>query len=69
MTALDILEKRIPLIIMLGGTSGTGKSTVASILAARFGIATSLSSDSIRHMYYYFFIIITILNITIFFFN
>lgn len=49
--AFKILDKKIPIIIMLGGTSGTGKSTVASILATRFGIPTCLSTDSVRHMY------------------
>jgi len=34
----------------LGGCSGTGKSTVASLLAARLGISTVLSTDSIRHI-------------------
>ena len=46
----EILEKQSPLIILLGGTCGTGKSTVASILASRFGIPTALSTDSIRHI-------------------
>lgn len=48
--AFKILDKKIPIIIMLGGTSGTGKSTVASILATRFGIPTCLSTDSVRHI-------------------
>ena len=36
--------------VLLCGTSGTGKSTLASLLAARLGITTLLSTDSIRHM-------------------
>ena len=36
--------------VFLAGTSGTGKSTLASLLAARMGITTILSTDSIRHM-------------------
>ena len=48
--AFDILEKKIPLIILIGGTSGSGKSTLSSILATKFGIATVLSTDSIRHI-------------------
>jgi 2-phosphoglycerate kinase len=38
------------MIVLLGGTSGTGKSTVSSLLASRFGISTVLSTDSIRHI-------------------
>lgn len=34
----------------MAGTSGTGKSTLASLLGARFGIQTVLSTDSIRHV-------------------
>ncbi len=37
-------------MILLGGTSGTGKSTLSSLLASKLGIATVLSSDSIRHI-------------------
>jgi 2-phosphoglycerate kinase len=37
-------------IILLGGTSGTGKSTLASLLASRLGISTVLSTDTIRHI-------------------
>ena len=48
--ALDILEQRKSLLILIGGTSGTGKSTVASLLASRFGIPNVLSTDSIRHV-------------------
>jgi AAA domain len=36
--------------VLLCGTSGTGKSTLASLVAARMGITTVLSTDSIRHM-------------------
>lgn len=36
--------------VLLAGTSGTGKSTLASLLAARLGVTTILSTDSIRHM-------------------
>ncbi|KAL4436022.1 hypothetical protein ABPG74_022257 [Tetrahymena malaccensis] len=47
---MQILQKKYPLIILLGGTSGTGKSTLSSILASRFQIPTVLSTDSIRHI-------------------
>ena len=36
--------------MLLCGTSGTGKSTLASLLAARLGVTTVISTDSIRHM-------------------
>jgi len=48
--ALDIIEQTKSVIILLGGTSGSGKSTVGSLLASRFGIPTVLSTDSIRHV-------------------
>ena len=38
------------MIVLLAGTSGTGKSTLAALLAARLGITTVLSTDSVRHM-------------------
>lgn len=38
------------MIILLAGTSGTGKSTLASLLASKMGITTIVSTDSIRHM-------------------
>lgn len=37
-------------IVLLAGTSGTGKSTLASLLGSRLGISTVLSTDSIRHI-------------------
>ena len=48
--ALDIIEQNRSIIVLLGGTSGSGKSTVASLLASRLGISTVLSTDSIRHI-------------------
>lgn len=38
------------MIVLLAGTSGTGKSTLASLLGTRLGISTVLSTDSIRHI-------------------
>ena len=38
------------MIILLAGTSGTGKSTLASLLASKMGITTVVSTDSVRHM-------------------
>jgi 2-phosphoglycerate kinase len=43
-------QSKINVIILLAGTSGTGKSTLASLLGARFGIQNVLSTDSIRHI-------------------
>eukprot|EP00759_Apiculatamorpha_spiralis_P039252 PhF_6_TR38118/c0_g1_i2/m.56895 len=39
-----------PWVILFGGTSGCGKSTLASLVAARFGIPTIISTDSVRHI-------------------
>ena len=36
--------------MLLCGTSGTGKSTLASLTAQRLGISTVVSTDSIRNM-------------------
>lgn len=45
-----IHEKKSPLIILLGGTSGTGKSSLSSLLSSRFGITSILSTDTVRHI-------------------
>ena len=36
--------------MLLAGTSGTGKSTLSSLLGSRLGISTVLSTDTIRHV-------------------
>ncbi|MEZ4606706.1 MAG: AAA family ATPase [Deinococcales bacterium] len=41
-------HSRKPLIILLGGTSGVGKSTLASELAYRLGIGRIVSTDALR---------------------
>lgn len=38
--ASDVMDHQRSLVILLGGTSGTGKSTLASLLASRLGIRT-----------------------------
>ncbi len=39
-----------PLIVMLGGTTGVGKSTIATEVAHRLGITRIVSTDSIREV-------------------
>ncbi len=46
--ALGKLEK--PVIILMGGATGVGKSTVASLLSARLGITRQVSTDVIREV-------------------
>jgi 2-phosphoglycerate kinase len=50
MIASDLIQSKKSVIVLLAGASGTGKSTLASMLARRFGIQTVLSTDSIRHI-------------------
>ena len=50
MIASDLMQAKKSVIILLAGASGTGKSTLASLIARRFGIQTVLSTDSIRHV-------------------
>lgn len=53
--AFLVTESKINMVILLGGTSGTGKSSVASLLATKIGVPTVLSTDSIRHIMRNFF--------------
>lgn len=46
----SIREQRRSVTVLLAGTSGTGKSTLAGLLAARLGISTIVSTDSVRNM-------------------
>lgn len=46
----SLAEQRSSVTLLLCGTSGTGKSTLASLLASRLGIKSVVSTDSIRHM-------------------
>jgi 2-phosphoglycerate kinase len=51
--ALGALDR--PLVILLGGTAGTGKSTIATALAGRLAITRLTSTDMIRHILRTFF--------------
>jgi len=46
--AISKLDK--PLIVMIGGTTGVGKSTIATQVAHRLGITRIVSTDSIREV-------------------
>src|SRR5919109_2612794 len=43
-------ELDLPLIVLIGGTTGTGKSTIATQLAARLGITRIISTDAVREV-------------------
>jgi 2-phosphoglycerate kinase len=50
---LDRLDR--PLVVLVGGTTGVGKSTVASMLAARLGVHRVIATDVIRQVLRAFF--------------
>jgi 2-phosphoglycerate kinase len=50
---LDRLDR--PLVVVIGGTTGVGKSTVATMLAARLGINRVIATDVIRQVLRAFF--------------
>jgi 2-phosphoglycerate kinase len=50
---LDSLER--PLVVLIGGTTGVGKSTVATMLAARLGITRVIATDVVRQVLRAFF--------------
>ncbi|MDY0339812.1 MAG: 2-phosphoglycerate kinase [Coriobacteriia bacterium] len=50
-TRLNEISKRDrPLIVLIGGTTGVGKSTIATEVAHRLGITRIVSTDSIREV-------------------
>lgn len=46
----EVAELDRPVIVMIGGTTGVGKSTIATEVAHRLGITRIVSSDSIREV-------------------
>lgn len=46
----SVEDLELPLVVLIGGTTGVGKSTVATQLAARLGITRIMSTDAIREV-------------------
>jgi 2-phosphoglycerate kinase len=46
----SIAELDVPLIILIGGATGVGKSTIATQLAGRLGITRVVSTDAVREV-------------------
>ncbi len=51
--SLSLMHK--PLIILIGGSTGVGKSTIATMLASRLGIVRIVSTDAVREVMRAFF--------------
>jgi 2-phosphoglycerate kinase len=47
---LEFVDTGVPLIILVGGITGSGKSTVSSLLAHRLGIIRTQSTDMLREV-------------------
>jgi 2-phosphoglycerate kinase len=43
-------NRDVPLIVLIGGTTGVGKSTVATTLANQLGIVRNMSTDAVREV-------------------
>ena len=43
-------DRKVPLIVLIGGATGVGKSTIATSVAARLGIVRIISTDAIREV-------------------
>jgi 2-phosphoglycerate kinase len=46
----EVAQRDHPLIVLIGGTTGVGKSTIATEVAHRLGITRIVSTDSIREV-------------------
>jgi 2-phosphoglycerate kinase len=46
----EVRRLEIPLVIMIGGATGVGKSTIATQLAVRLGIVRVVATDAIREV-------------------
>eukprot|EP01112_Ceratiomyxa_fruticulosa_P022311 TRINITY_DN8123_c0_g1_i1.p1 TRINITY_DN8123_c0_g1~~TRINITY_DN8123_c0_g1_i1.p1 ORF type:complete len:500 (+),score=71.54 TRINITY_DN8123_c0_g1_i1:101-1501(+) len=46
----DVLDRKYSFTILLGGTSGCGKSTISALLASRIGFTSVISTDNIRQI-------------------
>jgi 2-phosphoglycerate kinase len=46
----SVEELDLPLVVLIGGTTGVGKSTIATQLAARLGITRIMSTDAVREV-------------------
>lgn len=46
----EVEELDLPMIVLLGGATGVGKSTAATQLAARLGISRVISTDAVREV-------------------
>jgi 2-phosphoglycerate kinase len=46
----EVQALEIPLVILIGGATGVGKSTIATQLAARLGIVRVVATDAIREV-------------------
>ncbi len=46
----SVAELDIPIIILIGGATGAGKSTIATQLASRLGITRVVSTDAVREV-------------------
>ena len=47
---IEVRRAGHPIIVLLGGATGVGKSTVATRLAARLGISQVVATDSVREV-------------------
>jgi len=43
-------DRAVPLIVLIGGTTGVGKSTIATTIANRLGIVRIVSTDAVREV-------------------